>query len=257
MAAATLLCKQCNFENEPERVYCHNCGAKLDRTLLPPEAIRREDPQAVQDRVRSVVRPRRVAAVPVLRNLLISLAAAAVLAALFLIFKAPEVPPRLSDEAAMTAPPISDNLEELVESPSPRRLTFTQEQVNGFLQATLRAKDESTYGITAKYERTFVRFQEGLCRVTVQEAFFGHPFYFSTTDAVEIRGGRLITHPAAGSIGSLPIPGKLMPMVEKALSPVWAALDTYKKQVARLGSIAFQKGTVSVAGNSAAAANAP
>ena len=58
MATTTLVCKQCNFENEPERVYCHNCGAKLDRSLLPPEATKREDPVIVQERVRKLVRPR-------------------------------------------------------------------------------------------------------------------------------------------------------------------------------------------------------
>ena len=31
----TLTCSQCGFANETERVYCHNCGAKLDRSLLP------------------------------------------------------------------------------------------------------------------------------------------------------------------------------------------------------------------------------
>ena len=28
-----LTCGQCGYENEPERVYCHNCGTKLDRSV--------------------------------------------------------------------------------------------------------------------------------------------------------------------------------------------------------------------------------
>ena len=30
-----LTCAECKYENEVERVYCHNCGEKLDRSLLP------------------------------------------------------------------------------------------------------------------------------------------------------------------------------------------------------------------------------
>ena len=34
---ATLTCAECGFVNEAERVYCHNCGKKLDRSLIPKE----------------------------------------------------------------------------------------------------------------------------------------------------------------------------------------------------------------------------
>ena len=29
-----LLCPECRRENEPERIYCHDCGAKLDRSKV-------------------------------------------------------------------------------------------------------------------------------------------------------------------------------------------------------------------------------
>jgi hypothetical protein len=205
----------------------------------------------VQDRVRSVVRPSRFAAKPFLRNLLVSLAVAAVLAVLILMAQPPEDRPHLSDDIVMAAPPISDDIEDLVQSPSSKRLNYTEEQVNAFLQASLRAKQESTFGIPVKYERTFVRFQEGLCRATLQESIFGYSFYVSSTDGVEIRNGQLVTHPAAGSIGRLPIPAKWMPGVEKAFAPLWAGLDRYKKLVSRLGSITFHAGSVEMMGKAA------
>jgi hypothetical protein len=248
MATATLLCKQCNFENEPERVYCHNCGAKLDRALLPPEAVKREDPQAVQNRVRAVVRPRGARMTFFLRNLFISLVVAAVLASLYLMARPPDGQPTLSEETVMAAPPISDNLEDLAQSPSTRRQTYTEEQANAFLQATLRAKEDSSFGIPVKYLRTYVHFREGLCCTTVQEAIAGYALFFSTTDRVEIRNGQIVSQAVAGSIGRLSIPGKAMPTVEKALGSMWSALDPYKKLVSRLGSITFHKGTVEVAG---------
>ena len=248
MAEATLVCKQCNFENEPERVYCHNCGAKLDRALLPPEATKREDPQVVQARVRAVVRPSRFAARSTLGKLLLSLVVAAVLAAVVLIFRTPaHVPPPLSEDAVMVAPLISDQIEDLVQAPSSRRLAYTEEQANAFLQASLRGKESSSFGVSTKYERTLVHFEEGCCQAILQESIFGYSFYFSSTDSVEIRNGQLVTHPFAGSIGRLQFPAKMMPVVEKALSPLWAALDPLKKLVARLGSVTFHPGTVELA----------
>ena len=247
MATATLLCKQCNFENEPERVYCHNCGAKLDRALLPPEATKREDPQVLQDRVRSVVRPKGPGAGRFFRDLFASLAIAAALATLFLMSQPPRADlPSLSDDAVLNALPIADNLEELAQTPSPRRLMYTEPQVNAFLQYTLKSKE----GGTVKFDRAFVQFQDGACRTTLQESIGGYPLYFSTTDSVEIRNGLVITHPVEGSIGRLRLSGKIMPYIEKA--PIWGALDPYKKLVAKLGSVVFHKGSVVLADKAAA-----
>ncbi len=252
MATATLLCKQCNFENEPERVYCHNCGAKLDRALLPPEATKREDPQVMQNRVRAVVRPSRFALIPLLRNLAISLAVAAVLAALFLMTVAPvETPAPLGVDALAAAPAISDDLEDMVQTPTGKRLSYTEDQVNAFLQSSIRAKDDPNSVLPVKYERTFVHFAEGLCRATLQESAFGHSFYVGSTDAVEIRNGQVVTHPVGGNIGRLQLPGKIMPGVEKALATLWAPLDTYKKLVARTGAVNFHPGSVEIVGKSA------
>ena len=250
MATATLLCKQCNFENEPERVYCHNCGAKLDRALLPPEATKREDPQTTQARVRSVVQPSRFAAWPLFKNLVISVLVAAVLAALVVICRPPADQPALSQDVVMTAPAISDDLEDLLQSPGPKRLTYTETQVNGFLQGSLRPKEESSFGIPLKYERTFVRFREGRCHATLQESIFGYSFYLSSTDGVEIRNGQVVTQPVEGSLGRLRIPAKAMPTFEKMFASMWSPLAPYKKMVGRLGSIAFHQENVVVAAKS-------
>ena len=43
-----LTCEQCGHENEAERVYCHNCGGKLDRSLLPKEDPKTSTQAAVE-----------------------------------------------------------------------------------------------------------------------------------------------------------------------------------------------------------------
>src|SRR4051794_4469121 len=56
---ASLTCAACGFVNEPERVYCHNCGAKLDRSILPKEeeAETRESIERTRRRVKKLTNP--------------------------------------------------------------------------------------------------------------------------------------------------------------------------------------------------------
>ena len=57
---ATLPCEQCGYaRNEPERVYCHNCGAKLDRSLLPKAAEKKqENPAEARKRIAKMTNPK-------------------------------------------------------------------------------------------------------------------------------------------------------------------------------------------------------
>jgi hypothetical protein len=54
----TLTCGPCGYANEPERVYCHNCGTKLDRSLLPKEDGRKQESvEKTRRRVRKMTNP--------------------------------------------------------------------------------------------------------------------------------------------------------------------------------------------------------
>src|SRR3954454_16128483 len=54
-----LICPECRRENEPERIYCHDCGARLDRTALAKAAPKGEDVKETQKRLRTMLDPRR------------------------------------------------------------------------------------------------------------------------------------------------------------------------------------------------------
>ena len=191
MATTTILCKQCNFENEPERVYCHNCGAKLDRSLLPIEAIKREDPVVTQDRVRKMMSPKRGQGKQIAKNLALTLIVSLVLAAFVQIVRPPRDIPNISQDAVMNAPGIRDDMENVLQQPSARRLSYPVDQVNAFLQYSIRSKDESFFGIPLKFERVYVHLEDGSCRVTTQQSIFGYPFYATDGYAVSLDGGKL------------------------------------------------------------------
>ncbi len=47
-----LICPECRRENEAARIYCHDCGARLDRSSLAKEKQTEEDPKDTQRRLR-------------------------------------------------------------------------------------------------------------------------------------------------------------------------------------------------------------
>ena len=241
MSTTMLLCKQCNFENEPERVYCHNCGAKLDRSLLPPEASKREDPVVVQERVRKLIKPRGVSAWQRVKNLLASVIFGALLAAIICISRAPDGVPEISKEAAMDAPPISDDMEAAQQQSGSHSLKYNENQVNAFLLASLKSKESSD---TVKFERAYVHFDEGLCRITTQESIFGFSLYATTVRTVAVQNGTVVSQPVGGSFGRMALPGKGMQRLETIFAPLWRALDQDRKLVSQMQSITFHKGMV-------------
>ena len=247
MATATLLCKQCNFENEPERVYCHNCGAKLDRTLLPPEATRREDPVVVQERVRRMVSPRRGMGFTGLKNLIASLVIASVLAALLLIIKPPANIPELSKEAVLNAPGISDDLATLEEQGRASSYRYPEDQVNAFLQKAIRGKDSNAYGVSMKFERVFIHFHDGYCGITSEQSLMGFPIYATTYRTVAIQNGALVSQVRGGSFGSLKLPAAAMVHLEGIFAPLAKVFEHDRAQLTRLQSITCREKAVDIA----------
>jgi uncharacterized membrane protein YvbJ len=51
-----VVCTECRHENESERVYCHGCGARLDRTAVKKA---KEAPEDAQKRVKKMFDPQR------------------------------------------------------------------------------------------------------------------------------------------------------------------------------------------------------
>ena len=244
MATTMLVCKQCNFENEAERVYCHNCGAKLDRSLLPPEATRREDPVVVQERVRKMVSPRRGMGLRGFKHFLVSLLASVLLAAAVVIARMPEGVPKLDREAALEAPAITDDMEAQQQLPTPHRLSYTEDQVNAFLLASIKGKADSAGGFGATFERVFVHFNEGSCTITAQYSLFGYPLYATTIQVVRAGNVALMAETLGGGLGRLQLPGKMMKPVDAIFAPVWKVLEHDRKLLSQMQSITFHKASV-------------
>src|SRR5215213_2962997 len=116
--APTLPCKQCGYVNEPERVYCHNCGQKLDRSVLPKESeVRRESPQQAQRRIRRMTNPSASQVVKELRTFAKTIAWSVVAAGLVQILREPDGTPTRNNEIPLRL--VSSEMASLLESPQP------------------------------------------------------------------------------------------------------------------------------------------
>lgn len=208
----TLQCKECDYQNEPERVYCHNCGAKLDRSVLPKEEqIRRESPDRARKRIMKMTNP----AGSRLRRELGTLVKTIIFAVLVaMLVQAMRAPANLPDAKSAAAPRLlASELGNLAESPAPLRASFTEEEINAYLRSKTIAKG-SLPGV--EFKRAYLDLEPGTARLGVEKTIYGYPIYLGTLYRVEATNGVLISINIGGNVGRLPIHRALM----ERLSPM-------------------------------------
>src|SRR5437667_10253274 len=97
MTAATtvsLTSPECRHENEIERIYCHSCGARLDRSALSARKMpETEAPQEIQKRLQGMFNQRKARIRSLLLQALKLTLAAGVAAIVVEMLIPPDVPP--------------------------------------------------------------------------------------------------------------------------------------------------------------------
>ena len=245
-----LTCNDCGYANESERVYCHNCGVKLDRSVLP-ENDPEEQARRAKARRKAAIKPRKInpfRPLAFLGKLFLVALYSCIAATLIQAALPPGDIPELSEEAAMMAPMILMDLEEAAGKQVSSRVVYTEEQANAYLKSVIRGKKPGGGFLkdAFRFERVFVKFGDQRLRVgTVQHAF-NHPLYASVDLEAEIAQGKILHQTLGGSIGRLNIPGPIMRMLDGIFSRVWSALEKEKTAVARAQSIVFEEGAVGV-----------
>jgi hypothetical protein len=241
-ATPTLTCKQCNYENEPERVYCHNCGAKLDRSLLPKEPAPKAARAVEQNRkrIRKLVNPNRGFFTNWHRALLNVLCSAISIAALIQIVRPPDdVPPTLTKDALLDAPNLLGDIGDLQMSTSPQTRTLSEDTINLYLASSIHNRGD-TSGDYFKFDRTFANLGHDVIKITAQESAFGYPLYASTYYKLSIVGNKLLATNVGGSLGRLPVHPMIMAYCGQAFDQLWAALQREKELLDRMQSISIQ-----------------
>jgi hypothetical protein len=241
--AEQLTCGACGFSNEPERVYCHNCGAKLDRSLLPvvePEKDS-ESADSARRRIRRMTNPAGYSFGQFFKSLLAVAFWAALIAAVALIVRKPDGVPETKND--LPARLVQSELMEVTQSPVPRTISFTEADVNGALKQSLkRAGSGGVPGVD--FERVYATLAPGILHIGVEQSLFGFQIYSGVDYQLTVAGGKFTPALVGGNLGRLPVHPELMKYSDFAFQKLWTALKREHDQMERMQSITIGKGVI-------------
>ena len=229
-----LVCPECRRENEPERIYCHDCGARLDRTALAKIAPKGEDAKATQRRLKSMLDPGRLKMRLMFFKVSKVILGAFATAAVIQMLLPPDVPPVA--KSGEFPPQINLDMENAALNHGSPPLRYTEAQVNAFLGSALKSR-QAALSKVLQFERAFVNLDENVGRVTIQRSLFGFSFYTTTSGKVTLENGALKASNNGGTIGRLPVHPALMKYADPIFADLWAALDREKKSLSKMAGL--------------------
>ena len=231
-----LVCPECQRQNEPERIYCHDCGARLDRSSLAKVAPKLEAPEQTQKRLKRLLDPTRARIKHIFFTASKMILGACLMAGLVEMLLPPDVPaPPKEPELLM----ISMDIENAISNHSTAPIQYNEGQVNSYLISAMRSK-KALLNKVLDFKRTVVKFDENVCRITVERSLFGFSVFTTASYKVSVHNGTLTVASNGGALGRLPVHPMLMAYGGIMFADVFQALDREKKLVTKMGSIEFQ-----------------
>ena len=239
-----LVCPDCRHENESERVYCHNCGARLDRSGLTSKKAPISPEMRSQAHLKKMLDPRRGRMKRTAAQLTKILLGAAVCAGVVMMVLPPDLPQQKAKYDF--APMINMDLITAISSRRPTPLIYSETDVNGYIASRLRPQKNASQGGFFPLRSVLVQFQEGQCAISVERQLFGWSIYSGSSYQVKVENGKLITRSTRGFIGRLPIASSLSQVPDFLMQKAWTSLDQERKTVARLAGIEFHPQSVTL-----------
>lgn len=231
-----LVCPDCQRQNEPERIYCHDCGARLDRSALAKVAPKIEDPKQTQRRLKQMLDPGRVKIRLLFFKISKTVLGACAAAMLIQMLRPPEVPERAKN---IELQQINLDLENAITTHSTAPLQFSETQVNNYLVNVVKNK-HAVLSKVLEFERALVNFDEGTCRITVERSLFGFSIFHAISyQKVALQNGTMTGAMNGGSIGLMPIHPMIMKYGDILFGDLWGVADREKKLITKFGSIEF------------------
>jgi hypothetical protein len=240
-----LICPDCQHENEPERIYCHNCGARLDRTGVIKEKIQEgATEEGARQHLKKMFAPNRGQGKRIAAQFAKMLLGALCLAAVIVMLLPPDLPP--PPKSYEFAPLINMDMVSALTSRQPALLVYNEEQVDSYLASTVRRKDGPAQQGFFPLRRLFVQFQEGQCWIHVERRIFSLSIFSGSAYRVAIANGKITKDNLGGYIGRMPIDPRLMKYADVLLGKAWDSLARERNSVARLAGIEFHPKSVTL-----------
>lgn len=239
----SLPCEQCNYINEPERVYCHNCGAKLDRSLLPKatEKQKTDDPDKARKRIAKITNPKSGGVWREIKTLFKVAFFSALVAAIYLIVMKPDGVPEPKRDPTMRL--VSSDMMEALGSPTPRPVSFSDDDINQYLKQTIKVQDTVVPGIQLVH--AYVQCTPGVLHITSEQSAFGYPIFFRIDYHLEVdKTGKFVATIVGGAFGRLSIDPQVMIYAGDAFGTLWTSLGRERKQMDKMLSVTVRDGRI-------------
>ena len=238
---ATLPCDQCGYANEPERVYCHNCGSKLDRSLLPKAAEKAQrSPEKVRKHIEKMTNPRSGGFGREIRALFKVAIFSALLAVVLLVIQKPINVPEVQKGGIPRL--VSSDLMEALGAPKPTAVSFSDDDINHYLQQTIKPKDTMVPGVQVAH--AYVACVPGVLHIYAQHSVFGLPLFSCIEYRLEVKGGKFTPTIVGGAFGKLAVDPRLMQYADYYFGTLWDSLQREHKQMDKMLSVTVQQGRI-------------
>lgn len=242
--ADQLTCGACGFSNEPERVYCHNCGAKLDRSLLPSveQDKNHESVETTRRRIRKMTNPGGYTIGQFLKSLVTVLVWAAIIAAAYLISQKPGWVPEDSKELPTRL--VQSELMEATQSPTPRTIAFSEADVNAALKQSLKRAAGTGAIPGIEFQRAYALLKPNIIHLGAQQSLWGYPVYSGVDYRLTVVDGKFTPIMLGGNFGRLPVHVEAMKYLDFAFQKLWVALKREHDQVEKMQNVQVSQGQI-------------
>ena len=235
-----LVCAECRHENEAERIYCHNCGERLDRSVVAAQK-KGQDPKDEHRRLQKMLGPPNRARQNFFAVSKLALAAA-VVAALVQI----ALPPELPAPTKIVPPQVDLDLENAGSHQKPGPLEYSQDQINAYLAYRLISKKKALNNPVLTFVRATASFREGACTIGVERSLFGYSLFSRASYRVDAGAGKIAATNNGGWIGRMPVHPAIMRFGGIIFADLWSALERERKLLGKMAAVNFHDGGVSI-----------
>jgi len=233
-------CTECRHENEAERIYCHNCGERLDRSPVLAQK-KTQDPGDERRRLQKMMEgPSKLHQnFFALSKLALGAIAAAVLVEIAL-------PPDLPAPTKTPPTQIDLDLESAAAFKKPGPFEYSQEQVNAYLAYRLTSKKKALNKPLLDFVRATASFRDGACTIGMERSLFGYSIFTQSSYRLETAAGKITATNVGGWIGRLPVHPAIMKFGDIVFADLWSALDREHKLIAKMAGVNFHDGGVTI-----------
>jgi len=230
-----LKCNKCGFDNELGRIFCHQCGSKLDLSQIKPPSM-----GGAKIRRKKKMSPARFALFVIELALMVGL-----LWAVYLACQVPDMRPfKPTNAQLLSADDKRLVLEQMVQQNRAASVEVTAAELNAFIASM---SFEKSKGSSMDVEPLALRADLG--EGTVELSFLGElhagdtvskKIYISYTGTPTVADGAFEFDPISASVGALPIHPVLLeatPVVQNVFEKLFSRLQNERSVLDQLSSI--------------------